>query len=460
MAQTHHFSVKQIVFGCAFLLGCPRETPRPTVEPAGSASAPLVATAAASAAASASAAPGALDAALPNAPRNVVLLTIDSLRADMPWAGYERPIAPNLQKLAERSVQYTRAYALSSYTSMSVGGFLSGHYPSELPRDGYFFGTYGKSIPFFPELLQKAHVRTVGAQAHSYFDGGPKGPGFDRGFDVWKMVPGIKFNNLTDESVTGEKHADLAIQILSDPMLASTPFFAWFHFMDPHDVYQGHDADGIKYGTKQRDRYDAEVTYADKHIGRLLDFVDKQSWGNNTVIIVTADHGEAFGEHNQFMHGFELWEPLIHVPFFFAGANIAPKKIDTPRSAIDLAPTVLEFLGVPASPGFRGHSLVSEIRGTTAPAPRDVICDLPATSDNDKRRVLIRGSKKVILSGEVGYTKAYDIVADPEEKNALPKGEEVDELVAALKAASAKMKELAPTSCKVGCLNGAYNKKK
>src|SRR5271170_7119116 len=100
--------------------------------------------------------------AIPTRPRsdlNVVLLTIDSLRADMPWAGYPRPIAPRLTELEGRSVSYTRAYSISSYTSMSLGGLLGDRIPSELTRSGYFFGTYKNNV-FFPKLLQSAGIHT------------------------------------------------------------------------------------------------------------------------------------------------------------------------------------------------------------------------------------------------------------------------------------------------------------
>jgi arylsulfatase A-like enzyme len=113
------------------------------------------------------------------------------LRADMPWAGYERPIAPRLTELEKRSVSYTRAYAISSYTSMSLGGLLGGKLPSEMKRSGYFFGKYPADNLMFPELLQAKGVRTIGAQAHGYF----KEAGFDQGFDVWELVPDLKFDN-------------------------------------------------------------------------------------------------------------------------------------------------------------------------------------------------------------------------------------------------------------------------
>src|SRR3954469_15081676 len=100
---------------------------------------------------------------------NVLLITIDALRADMPWAGYPRPIAPRLTALEQRAVSYTHAYALSSYTSMSLGGMLGGRYPGEMKRDGYFFGTYHPSNVMFPELLQAAGIKTLSAHAHLYF---------------------------------------------------------------------------------------------------------------------------------------------------------------------------------------------------------------------------------------------------------------------------------------------------
>ncbi len=101
----------------------------------------------------------------PPADLNMLLITVDCLRADMPWAGYERPIAPNLTDLEKRAVSYTNAYSLSSYTSMSVGGMLGGRYPGEMKRDGYFFGHY-RDNPMFPERLQAAGIRTVSAHAH------------------------------------------------------------------------------------------------------------------------------------------------------------------------------------------------------------------------------------------------------------------------------------------------------
>lgn len=391
---------------------------------------------------------------------NVLVLSIDSLRADMPWAGYPRPIAPRLTELEKRAVSYTRAYAISSYTSMSLGGFLGGKLPSEMPRSGFFFGKYPAENLLFPEVLHAAGVGTIAAHAHGYF----KDAGFEQGFDRYEIVPDIVFKNDTDPNVTGPKHEALAEKLLGDPALDEKRFFAWFHFLDPHDQYVAHDKDGIpSYGPKLRDKYDAEVTFTDRYVGKLLDFVDAKPWGKRTVIIVTADHGEAFGEKGQFNHGFELWEHLVRVPLFVVIPGNAPKHIDVPRSTIDLAPTILELLDVPPSTdvggkklALEGKSLARELRGDEAPEARDVVCDLPMTSDNDKRRALIRGTSKLIAFGKEELPRLYDLTADPEEVHPITSGETFTELARSYRELSKTVKEVTPYACGARCLNRAY----
>ncbi|MBP9114336.1 MAG: sulfatase-like hydrolase/transferase, partial [Polyangiaceae bacterium] len=93
----------------------------------------------------------------------------------MPWNGYSREIAPYLTALSKKSISYSHMYALSSYTAMSVGGLLSGRYPSELQRDGYFFSRHAKGNLLFPEVLQQKGVQTLAVHAHGYFDPGRSG---------------------------------------------------------------------------------------------------------------------------------------------------------------------------------------------------------------------------------------------------------------------------------------------
>jgi arylsulfatase A-like enzyme len=404
---------------------------------------------------------------------NVLLVTIDCLRADMPWAGYERPIAPRLTELARKSIVYSRAYSISSYTSMSLGGLLGGKLPSELRRDGYFFGVYAKDNVMFPELLDAAGIRTIAGHAHGYFHDA----GFDQGFDRWEVVPDLKWSNTTDQNVTSKELEGIAERLLSE--VGSSPwrgrgdasptkserFFAWFHFLDPHDQYLPHPGIG-PYGGTPRDRYDAEVTFTDLYVGKLLDFVASQPWGKRTAILVTADHGEAFGEHHQYFHGFELWENLVRVPLIVSIPGVPGRRIDVPRSAVDLAPTVLELLGVPESTEvagggvatFEGKSLVGEFFGA-APESRDVVIDLPETSDNDRRRALVHGDLKLIAFGKGPYFQLFNLSKDPGELKPEARGEAFDEMLGRYRSFEKGVREVPPTQCKEGCLNGAYARK-
>jgi hypothetical protein len=343
---------------------------------------------------------------------------------------------------------------------MSLGGFLGGKLPSGMKRSGFFFGKYAPENVMFPKVLQASGIRTISAHAHGYF----KDAGFEQGFDAWEIVPNIIFKNETDPIVTSPQHEAIAERQLSDPSLDTKRFFAWYHFLDPHDQYVSHEADGIPpYGPKLRDKYDAEVTFTDRYLGKLLDFIDGKPWGKRTVIVVTADHGEAFGEHNMFSHGFELWENLVHVPLFFVVPGVSPKHIDTPRSTLDLAPTILELLGLPLTAGadgavleLEGKSLVPEVvRGEAAPE-RDVVIDLPMTSDNDKRRALVHGTQKIIAYGKDEVLRLYDLSADPDEKSPILHGAAFDDMAKRYREMSKGVKEVAPYACAAGCLNRAY----
>lgn len=382
---------------------------------------------------------------------NVVLLSIDSLRSDMPWNGYPRPIAPRLTELESRSVSYTRAYSASSYTSMSLGGLLAGRVPSELERSGYFFGTYRHDV-FFPKLLQKAGVHTMGVMAHGYF----KTAGFDQGFDEWRIVPGITFDANTDHNITSPQSERLAEELLGEPANDSRRFFFWAHFLDPHDQYMHHP--GIDWGKKPRDMYDGEVTFTDTYLGKLLDFIAGRSWAERTIIVVTSDHGEEFGEHRMTRHGFEVWDTLVHVPLFFSAPGAAPRRIASLRSGLDLAPTFLDLFGVSWDGPLDGKSLVRELYGGPA-EDRDVVVDLPATSDSGRRRALVHGTEKLICFEGNFYCKLFDLSADPIEQSPILKGAEHKAMKERYDSLSRAIHEVPPYACKADCLNGGYRKK-
>jgi choline-sulfatase len=375
--------------------------------------------------------------ASPAAPRNnlnVLFITVDSLRAEMPWSGYPRDIAPRLTALQKKAITYTHAYSISSFTSKSVGGLLGGRYPSELKRTGSFFTRYLDDNVMFAEALRDQKVHTLAGHAHMFFGKGESG--FEQGFETWKIVPGISFDYNKDPFITSQKLTPLAIEMLSDPKLASERFFAWFHYMDPHDVYQPH-KEAPELGKKQRDLYDQEVFYTDLWIGKLLDWVEQQPWAKDTAIVVSSDHGEAFGEHKLYRHAFELYDVLVHVPLLVVIPGQPPRQIDAFRSHVDLVPTMFDLMGAKPTPELRGKTFAPELFGGE-PDARDVICDLPEDSHNERRRALIHDGWKIIAFANDFRYELYDLKSDPGETKDLFKIEKdrAKDMVARYKDAS------------------------
>lgn len=380
----------------------------------------------------------------PDKPLNVVLITVDTLRFDLGYMGYPRPVSPNIDALAARSVVFERAYAMASYTPKSLGPMLIGRYASETFRDGeHYTSFYAKNV-FLAERVQAAGGRTFGAMTHHYF----RWPtGFQQGFDVWDMTavpPGSRDN---DPSITSDVLTDTALRLLGSPDASELPvtarapaaadaeapdagaktgpFLAWFHYLDPHAPYVPH-KDAPKFEPDEsipraRAPYDVEVWFTDQQIGRLLAHIEAQPWAAETAIVLTADHGEAFGERGHWKHGRELWEPLVRVPLIVFAPGVPARRVASKRSHIDVVPTILDLMGLSAEEGeLRGKSLLDDAF-TEHPEERDVYMDMPEGPYNERRRALITGPSpgmKLIEFGEGRY-ELFDLAEDPEEKENL-----------------------------------------
>jgi arylsulfatase A-like enzyme len=352
---------------------------------------------------------------------NVLLITVDTLRADLGYAGNPRPVSPTLDALAGRSTVFERAYSLASYTGKSVGPLLIGKYPSETHRGWGHFNRYITKDTFVAERLQKAGIHTIAVHAHWYFT---SGFGLNRGFDTVNASaqppPGTDQDN--DATVTGGGLTDAAIRVFSNPEHTSKRFFGWIHYLDPHSEYAKHPGTP-HFGTGMRAAYDGEVWYTDQQIGRFLNFAAQQPWAERTAIIFTSDHGEAFGEHGMIRHGVEIFEELVRVPFFVYVPGVAAHRVAPRRSGIDLVPTLLDLLGVTLGPPqnqfdfLSGQSLADDITMPPGhrPAERDVFVDMPAGPNNGERRALIREGHKLYVSNAVRY-QIFDLERDPGEK--------------------------------------------
>ncbi len=159
------------------------------------------------------------------------------------------------------------------------------------------------------------------------------------------------------------------------------------------------------------------------HVGRLLDAIAKAPYAKRTAIVLTSDHGEAFGEHGMYNHGRELWEPLVRVPLIVYVPGATPHHVTARRSAIDIVPTLLDIARIPAPIGdadsddfLSGVSLLGDVfpdQGAT-PQTRDIFIDMAAGPYNDERRALIHGDLKLYVSGEARFD-LYDLSTDPGE---------------------------------------------
>jgi arylsulfatase A-like enzyme len=357
---------------------------------------------------------------LPKDP-NVLLITIDALRAELGATGYARNISPNIDALAKKGALFTHAYALASYTSKSLAPMLIGRYASETHRGFLHFNRFTREETFVSERLQRAGVRTASVQGHWYFF---KNYGFERGYDVIDTQATPADQPIEgDRSTNSRELSDRIIAQLEDPKLESSRFFLWTHYLDPHAEYVPHE--GFDFGHRGRERYDGEIAYTDHHFGRVLAALERRPFASRTIVIVTSDHGEAFGEHDLYRHGFELWEELVRVPLVIYVPGAEPRRIDVRRSTIDVVPTLLEVFGItPPAPGakdtLRGVSLLADVLGPpeAMPPPRPIYIDMPAGPYNDERQAYLDGDLKIVTTGGRALN-LFDLARDPGEKRDL-----------------------------------------
>jgi arylsulfatase A-like enzyme len=194
--------------------------------------------------------------------------------------------------------------------------------------------------------------------------------------------------------------------------------------MDPHHGYVKHPG-SPSFGNSERDRYDSEVHHTDQSLGELFAWAEKQAWWNETAVIVSADHGEAFGEHGMMQHAHELYEELVRVPLIVRVPGAEPKRVATPHTHVDLAPTILELMGHEPLASFQGKSIVPELVGEAARTREPIALELAADNVQDARRAVIVGKHKLIRWGAgQGYKhQLFDLDADPGEKKDLSKSD-------------------------------------
>ena len=341
---------------------------------------------------------------------NVILLSIDALRADHLGAhGYERETTPFLDEFAEQEIEFKTAISASSHTREAVPALLSGRYPDVFAANGYQY--VPKTVA---DRLSEAGYQTAGFHSNPYVS---RAYGFNSGFDTFDddLIHGQnRLIALAQRALNkfvfnrGEYHAratEINNRSLSwlDGISNDRPFFLWNHYMDPHGPYNppaGYTYTDNKLSNNQAQTlyqkavdqpnkinneerqiliksYDGEIRYLDDQLREFFKIIEDMGLLAESLVIVTADHGDAFGEHGYYAHPRYLHESLIHVPLIISRPGMNEREtFTTPASTLNIAPTILEYAGE-----------------STSELPRD-----PLVSNNRERQY----SSEVVFASATG----------------------------------------------------------
>jgi arylsulfatase A-like enzyme len=351
---------------------------------------------------------------------NFLLITVDTLRYDHTgFGGYKersgRDTTPNLDEHVERAVSFDFAQAPSAGTMATIPALLTSrffHSGIALDED------VQRGMPprvtdantLLAEVMKRGDYRTGAILTHYYFNDW----GLEQGFDTYDNSLGQKPD---PKSITSPEVTDKSIAWIRTHM--DDRWFLWAHYLDPHGHYVPHDM--IDYGDEEKDRYDGEIHFTDHHIGRLLSELERMPGGDRTVIIITSDHGEGFGEHGDINHGMSLYRELIHVPLIVYVPGLPPRRVDGPVSVIDIFPTMADIAQIDISDlALEGESLVPQLFYGEDARGRVVFAE---TNWPDPLRAIVSADYKLVYNLKNNFYELYDLTEDPWEKRNLAKGE-------------------------------------
>ena len=355
---------------------------------------------------------------------NWLIITVDTLRADR----IKPETAPNLAQLAARGTHFTNVYAQAPNTPRSFPSFVTSRLPSEVHfvKQSLNFSPLTGKDPTLFTALAGAGVRNVGVFSHFYLE---QKTGLSPGFAEWQNT-GAKNLHDSNSDIAAPRITQAVIDHLKQlahpagDAAKAGRFALWTHLFDPHSTYMDHPEYPVQKGWKfQAQRYDAEVQFADKHIGLILAALRDAGLSERTAVVVFSDHGEAFGEHKLggealYFHGEALYNEVLKVPLLIYVPGMTPRVVTERAMLIDMAPTVLELAGVARPGSFRGRSLVAAMRGeaTTGPIPPAYAEMLPCTAWQKNERVLINtvGGEELAIYAKYtdNLTELYSLADD------------------------------------------------
>jgi len=373
----------------------------------------------------------------PHARPDVILITVDALRADhLSLYGYSKLTSPLLDEFAGHAVIFSSAITQAPYTKAAIASLMSGLYPTShhavtttIPFPETMTGrvttplaatdVLASSITTLAEAFHHDGYRTFGYTANPFL---LASFGFDQGFDHYQFFPGGDFAQATQ----------VTEQALSDIRDAgSQPIFLWLHLMEPHSPYApppltrdmfrpvgtiepipadrlppswlvpGSPSDLRVYLT----RYDEEIAAADVAVLELIRDLGELRPLRSAIVVITADHGEEFLDHGGWEHGRTLHDELIRVPLVMAVPGAEGRRIDAQVELIDLYPTLLDLAGAPIPTTVAGTSFVNLLQGSGE--------SKPAFSELPKSAYAIRSGGWKYIKAADGHSELYDLRADP-----------------------------------------------
>jgi arylsulfatase A-like enzyme/Flp pilus assembly protein TadD len=330
----------------------------------------------------------------PAAKPNVLLITIDTLRADRVGRG----LTPNLDALAARGTRYTHARTTAPLTLPSHTALLTGSLP---PENGVRLnGDVLRVRPTLAQAFKDAGYRTAAFVGAYVLD---RRFGLAVGFDTYDdhVMRDPSGDARFEAERRGDRVADAALAWLQQTSTA--PFFAWVHFYDPHAPY---DPPRDYLERAGNNAYDGEVAFADAQVGRLLDWLRTSGLDGRTIVAVAGDHGEGLGDHGEATHGMLAYDSTLRVPLIVASpAGEAPGTSDAIVSLADLAGTLLQSAGLAVPDGMRPGPL-----GKSGEAYAETL--YPRSAGWHGLSALAFDQWKLILSSE---RELYDTTNDPGE---------------------------------------------
>ncbi len=325
--------------------------------------------------------------------RDIVVVTIDALRADHVSAyGYPRKTTPNIDRLAARGARFDHAYCPTPHTSYSVTSMMTGKYMRPLLGMGAgedsetwagYLRHYGfRTAAFYPPaifFIDEHRFRRMKAE----------GLGFEYRKEEF-AAPELRRTQITDYVTNAPK---------------DKPLFLWVHLFEPHEPYVLHPEHRFG-GEGSIEAYDSEIATADDEVGMIVDAVEKRRPG--AIVVVSADHGEEFGDHGGRYHGTTVYEEQVRVPLVVVAPGVPPGVVSTPVQTIDLLPTTLAALDVPLPARVRGRDLGSVLARKVGTDDQGL-----AFAETDDYTLLARGDDRLVCVRKIASCTLFDVRIDP-----------------------------------------------